>query len=269
MEARMTEQDEAREAFEKWVEQMRSPSLYDEFESWEAGWKARGAQDAARIVELEAELAAIKQQEPVRCPIGCTTECEARLHGCASECPVLPNQPPFHASPRPAIPEGWKLVPIEPTEAMQAAGCEVDCPQDGSPTPWNVYKAMLAAAPSTHGREEMNDRDIVERLSHDNPWLLITPQECKTAIESLRQQLAECQAREKQRLELMTAGRWMDAQAVQSDSTALNAAIKQAKRDDLMKIVSRFSTGYWNDAGDVLRELRRMAEKLKPSADPQ
>jgi hypothetical protein len=47
----------------------------------------------------------------------------------------------------PTIPEGMVLVPKEPTDAMQAAGCEVDCPQDGAPTPYSVWQAMLSAAP--------------------------------------------------------------------------------------------------------------------------
>ena len=49
---------------------------------------------------------------------------------------------------QPAVPEGWKLVPVEPTEIMQDAGVEVmptvDChPYDAG----MVYKAMLDAAP--------------------------------------------------------------------------------------------------------------------------
>lgn len=47
----------------------------------------------------------------------------------------------------PTIPEGYVMVPVEPTDDMQEAGCDVDCPQDGAPTPYSVYKAMLAAAP--------------------------------------------------------------------------------------------------------------------------
>jgi len=33
--------------------------------------------------------------EPIKCPLGCTETCKAKEHGCASECPVLPAQPPF------------------------------------------------------------------------------------------------------------------------------------------------------------------------------
>ena len=60
------------------------------------------------------------------------------------------------AQPAPSIPEGWKLVPIEPTvkirKAMHYAYWK--SPQlpyhDGSPELWNAaYAAMLAAAPET------------------------------------------------------------------------------------------------------------------------
>ena len=33
--------------------------------------------------------------EPVACSLGCVASCKAREHGNASECPALPNQPPF------------------------------------------------------------------------------------------------------------------------------------------------------------------------------
>jgi hypothetical protein len=50
---------------------------------------------------------------------------------------------------RAVVPEGWKLVPVEPTEIMQDAGVvvmpTVDChPYDAG----MVYKAMLSAAPT-------------------------------------------------------------------------------------------------------------------------
>lgn len=58
--------------------------------------------------------------------------------------------------PRPTIPEGWKLVPVEPTEEMIVAFVEqwychrqsIDDPQMD-----DAYQAMLAAAPK-FGEEE-------------------------------------------------------------------------------------------------------------------
>ncbi len=52
------------------------------------------------------------------------------------------------APPSVAVPEGWKLVPIEPTDEMRAAG---HMERDRSPTnrnPYHVWRAMLTAAPS-------------------------------------------------------------------------------------------------------------------------
>ncbi|WP_010246598.1 hypothetical protein [Pantoea agglomerans] len=42
------------------------------------------------------------------------------------------------------MPEGWKLVPVEPTEEMIAAGDQF---MDGLSRLGNAYEAMLAAAP--------------------------------------------------------------------------------------------------------------------------
>jgi len=54
------------------------------------------------------------------------------------------------AQPAPIIPEGWKLVPIEPTHEMLDAGEDTFVfTYTGTPvsTPIDVYRAMLAAAP--------------------------------------------------------------------------------------------------------------------------
>ena len=46
------------------------------------------------------------------------------------------------------VPEGWRLVPVEPTDNMLYAG---SLAADGFGSPWtrtaNAYKAMLSAAP--------------------------------------------------------------------------------------------------------------------------
>lgn len=54
-----------------------------------------------------------------------------------------------------AVPDGYVLVPVEPTEIMQDAGCAVmptvNChPYDAG----MVYKAMLAAVPSAHPEKD-------------------------------------------------------------------------------------------------------------------
>ena len=54
------------------------------------------------------------------------------------------------AQPAPSVPDGWKLVPIEPTQEMLDAGEDTFVSSlSGTPTssPIAVYRAMLAAAP--------------------------------------------------------------------------------------------------------------------------
>ena len=61
---------------------------------------------------------------------------------------------PLYAHPSPqaiidslsAVPAGWKLVPVEPTQAMNNAGLSA-VNQYGKRLVWETYKAMLAAAP--------------------------------------------------------------------------------------------------------------------------
>lgn len=44
-------------------------------------------------------------------------------------------------------PEGWQLVPVEPTQEMSIAGCQV--PLNKAARHNTVYRAMLAAAPKS------------------------------------------------------------------------------------------------------------------------
>jgi len=91
-------------------------------------------------------------------------------------------------------------------------------------------------------------------------------------IKSLRRQLAECQAREKVLRDVLKV--YEDKKMIgilaahvlhetKSDSAALDAMLKQAKRDALIEATERFNEGYWNDASDVITELRRLAKELK------
>lgn len=67
---------------------------------------------------------------------------------------------PLYLAPQPAVPEGWELVPVEPTDEMIDAGCKQHtCEQQDY---WysdeelrdsdciDIYKAMLAAAGGSH-----------------------------------------------------------------------------------------------------------------------
>ena len=57
----------------------------------------------------------------------------------------LPNHSELSTN-SPVIPDGWKLVPIEPTAEMAQAAR--DCHESESFLPYSIYRAMLAAAPA-------------------------------------------------------------------------------------------------------------------------
>ena len=52
------------------------------------------------------------------------------------------------------VPEGWKLVPVEPTDAMVAGGYRAYASRLSYDMARTTYRAMLAAAPSPSGVEE-------------------------------------------------------------------------------------------------------------------
>lgn len=96
-------------------------------------------------------------------------------------------------------------------------------------------------------------------------------------IESLRQQLEESQARERRRAELAfyaaqvlgscdTPERWTadkflcESVSMPSDSTALDEAIRQAKREALLEAAKFFDTRMLPYPED---HLRRMADEVK------
>lgn len=106
-------------------------------------------------------------------------------------------------------------------------------------------------------------------------------------LESLRKQLAECQAREKVLREVLklswseeyvngieTGKKAEEAIAMPFDSTALDEAIKQGQRELLFEvadITSRaegqsgndWGDGYTAATNDIVKGLRRVAEELK------
>lgn len=53
---------------------------------------------------------------------------------------------PLYAAPQP-VPEGWKLVPVEPDKAMVGAGIEARNKPGSGASVSVIYRAMLAAAP--------------------------------------------------------------------------------------------------------------------------
>ena len=57
---------------------------------------------------------------------------------------LKPDVVPLYASP---VPPGWKVVPVEPTQAMLDAGYEVYSSEPDHDMSDEIYAAMLAAAP--------------------------------------------------------------------------------------------------------------------------
>ena len=115
--------------------------------------------DAAKEIKaLRAKVAEMEKQEPAywgpkhAIEGGSTTVIVGKF-------PVNPTDAPLYAlpgaQPAPSVPDGWKLVPIEPTPMMKTAGIGVevylDPPASSDCLTWSeveaIYTAMLAAAP--------------------------------------------------------------------------------------------------------------------------
>ena len=64
-----------------------------------------------------------------------------------------------------AVPEGWKLVPVEPTKAMRRAGGDYFTKTEGhwSQVAGGAYRAMLAAAPAQPAPEPAAEAGEVEK----------------------------------------------------------------------------------------------------------
>ena len=66
------------------------------------------------------------------------------LMGCAFEAGVAHGR---------VVPAGWKLVPVEPSIAMEDAGCKAASRLMGLSEANRVYRAMLAATPEYIAQE--------------------------------------------------------------------------------------------------------------------
>lgn len=74
---------------------------------------------------------------------------------------------PLYTNPQPqqaGVPEGWKLVPVEPTVEMRRAGTAAN---DGIVS--DIYRAMLAAAPQPPSAQDDAIEALreVARIAHD------------------------------------------------------------------------------------------------------
>lgn len=66
----------------------------------------------------------------------------------------VPGLPTFYTHPAPGVPDGWKLVPIEPTQEMLTAARRATEIEGITTTPWLrgcIYRTMLAASPAQKG----------------------------------------------------------------------------------------------------------------------
>jgi len=125
------------------LEALRQLDRSLEFADWENG---DGEEIGPVLREAVAALLA-ETGEPVAVGIVCNKESAKFL--AYESMPKLNGWVEVFTAPPPAVPQGWKLVPIEPTPEMCAAGddCQdADPRMDDSPSYYG-YKAMIAAAP--------------------------------------------------------------------------------------------------------------------------
>ena len=110
--------------------------------------------DISEIRVLARIALSAKQAEPVawkwRGAVGDILTQEKRKADFVMEhCPELPVTK-LYTTPPPSplvVPEGWKLVPIELTAEMAQAAREAH--EGESYLPYTIYRAMLAAAPTS------------------------------------------------------------------------------------------------------------------------
>jgi hypothetical protein len=76
----------------------------------------------------------------------------------------------------PAVPEGWKLVPIEPTPEMMIAGKECEDMECGNPEAVkHIYRAMLSATAQSVDDNSPSDLDHDPQQEGEAPAILPQP----------------------------------------------------------------------------------------------
>lgn len=113
------------------------------FDHDDNGWNwieclACGASTNARVSAMDDCKPLLLEQWNKRVPPACGCregECESKPAGFSG------------AQPAPSVPDAWKLVPIEPTEAMVTAFAELFNVRDQKNTFGPAFRAALAAAP--------------------------------------------------------------------------------------------------------------------------
>lgn len=104
-------------------------------------WKQRAEAAEAKLAELEKQEAIFQVEVSGNHWLNAGPVDDSDFTGLPDGVNLL------YARPAPAadlVPEGWKMVPVEPTEEMIAAGDQF---MDGLSSLGDAYDAMLAAAP--------------------------------------------------------------------------------------------------------------------------
>lgn len=133
-------------------------SLSAGYDSLSAGYSELRKEAAEEIMRLRAKIEAMERQKPVGWLLDGDFY-EVRQMSLYKDNEPLQGQTALYAlrgaQPETRAPEGWKLVPIEPTPRMKTAGIGVevylDSPASSDCLTWSeveaIYTAMLAAAP--------------------------------------------------------------------------------------------------------------------------
>ena len=112
-------------------------TIADDEQFWDNhfGYQECDAYALAKAIE-QAVLNKLSEQKPV-----CYAFKNYGKWSVVAEAVTDPTVIPLYLHPAPSVPEGYQLVPIEPTEAMQEAW-------DGESSLMGTWNAMLAAARS-------------------------------------------------------------------------------------------------------------------------
>ena len=149
------------EAVEKEVAHIKEVEFHRKMRAVAVGWEKKCARLEQERDELRAKVEAMEQQEPVawlhetRRDSDVVTDAVKHVWGKAVVGALaaysIPLYPAPGAQPAPSVPEGWKLVPIEPTEKMINEGtCAATLPGPryiDSACAKQCWEYMLAAAP--------------------------------------------------------------------------------------------------------------------------
>ncbi|MEH6784724.1 MAG: hypothetical protein V7688_12645 [Alcanivorax jadensis] len=160
--------DSVREAFENWWRSRPSYRDSDKeaaFVSWQAALSANGGEVVGWLVSRKGDRTFPRFYFDKSLAKGCVEEVE--LLPFATMSPVYTHLAP----PSVAVPEGWKLVPIEPTALMMDAVCHAY----GGDDDWLFHnghdvilchRAMVNAAPSPDHIADAGKVDEDRRCSH-------------------------------------------------------------------------------------------------------